>query len=361
MLSLRKTYTILVSVILTFACFGFTSSIDAAETITLGWYGPTSGAAAQDGQEGRTGAELAVELVNTSGGINGKQLVMIYADDKSDPKEGANIATMFVSNKDIIGVVGPFNSSVILAAASIFNRGKLCDIGWGVTSPLITTAGEYIYRVAPTDAWEADFISKWVADEGYKKVAFLYENTDYGVGMRDVVRKSIPGYGCEIVFEEPYVQGQTKDFGSIIANLKQAAPDVVFMAAIYNEAALLMSQARDLGFDTPFFGTDGFFSDGLLELGGSAVEGARFCGTFFTETTSPVVKEFIDAYKKKFGRAPGNWAAQSYDGVIAYVEALKKSGATTREEVKKALDELGAFEGATGANEFDENGDVKKD
>ncbi|MDR3166196.1 MAG: ABC transporter substrate-binding protein [Synergistaceae bacterium] len=361
MLGLRKIYTVLTLAILTFVFFGLTSSIDAAETITLGWYGPTSGAAAQDGQEGRAGAELAVELVNASGGINGKQLVMIYADDKSDPKEGANIATMFVSNKDIIGVVGPFNSSVILAAAPIFNRGKLCDIGWGVTSPLITTAGEYIYRVAPTDAWEADFISKWIADEGYKKVAFLYENTDYGVGMRDVIRKSLPGYGCEIVFEEPYVQGQTKDFGSIIASLKQAAPDAVFMGAIYNEAALLMTQARDLGFNAPFFGTDGFFSAGLLDLGGGAVEGARCCSAFFTETASPVVREFIDAYVKKFDRTPGNWAAQSYDGVIAYVEALKKSGASTREEVKKALDALGPFEGATGINEFDENGDVRKD
>ncbi|MDR3255447.1 MAG: ABC transporter substrate-binding protein, partial [Synergistaceae bacterium] len=156
---------------------GFAAPVLAADTIKLGWYGPVSGAAAQDGQEGRSGAELAVELINADGGINGKKLEIVFADDKSDPKEGANIATMFASNSDIIGVSGPFNSSVMLAAAPIYNRAKLADVGWGVTSPFITTAGDYIYRVQATDALEGDFMSKWIISEGYKKVALIYENT----------------------------------------------------------------------------------------------------------------------------------------------------------------------------------------
>jgi branched-chain amino acid transport system substrate-binding protein len=338
----------------------FSPCSEAADTIKLGWYGPVSGAAAQDGQEGRSGAELAMEIINASGGLNGKKLEISFADDKSDPKEGANIATMFSSDKDIIGVAGPFNSSVMLAAAPIYNRAKLCDVGWGVTSPFITTAGDYIYRVAATDALEGDFMSKWITDEGLKKVAIVYENTDYGVGVRDVVRESIKKYGGEIVIEANFVQGQTKDFGSIIASLKQASPDAVMTASIYNEGALMITQARDLGFEVPFFGTDGFFSTGFLDLGGSAVEGSRLCGVFYHEVTTPKVKEFIDAYTKKFGKVPGTWAALSYDSIMVFAEAIKKSGAGTRDDIKSALDSLGSWEGVTGAQEFDQNGDVNK-
>jgi branched-chain amino acid transport system substrate-binding protein len=353
-------YGRLILAILVFVMAGSAVSMEAADTIKIGWYGPVSGAAAQDGQEGRNGAEVAAEIINASGGINGKKLELVFADDKSDPKEGANIATMFVSDKDIIGVAGPFNSSVILAAAPIYNRGKLANVGWGVTSPVITTAGEYIYRVAATDALEGDFMSKWILDEGFKKVAIIYENTDYGVGVRDVAREAIKKYGGEVVTEAAYVQGQTKDFGSIIASVKQAAPDAVMCGSIYNEAALVIAQARDLGFEAPFFGTDGFFSAGLLELGGAAVEGARCCSVFYHEVSSPKVKEFIAAYEKKTGKTPGTWAALSYDSVMVFAEAIKKSGATTREEVKKGLDDLGSWEGATGVQEFDENGDVNK-
>jgi branched-chain amino acid transport system substrate-binding protein len=338
----------------------FASPLEASDTIKLGWYGPVSGAAAQDGQEARNGAELAAAVINAAGGINGKKLEIVFADDKSDPKEGANVATMFVSDKDIIGVAGPFNSSVVLAAAPIFNRAKLADVGWGVTSPLVTTAGEYIYRVQATDALEGDFMSKWIIDEDLKKIALVYENTDYGVGVRDVVRKSVKENGGEIVTEASFVQGQTKDFGSIIASLKQVAPDAVMTASIYNEGALIIQQARDLGFDAPFFGTDGFFSQGLLDLGGAAVEGARCCTVFFAETASPKVKDFINAYTEKTGKAPGTWAALSYDSISVFAEVIKKTGAETRADVKKGLDTLGPWEGITGVMEFDENGDVNK-
>ncbi|MDR1884657.1 MAG: ABC transporter substrate-binding protein [Synergistaceae bacterium] len=357
MFRIRPMYSLFLIVVMAFV---MAVPAEAADTVKLGWYGPVSGAAAQDGQEGRNGAELAMEMINAAGGIGGKMLEIVFADDKSDPKEGANIATMFVSDGSIIGVSGPFNSSVMLAAAPIYNRGKLADVGWGVTSPMITTAGDYIYRVQATDALEGDFMSRWILDEGFKKVAIVYENTDYGVGVRDVVRASVAKYGGEIVTEANYVQGQTKDFGSIIASLKQAAPDAVMTGSIYNEGALIISQARDLGFDAPFFGTDGFFSSGLLELGGAAVEGARCCSVFYHEVTSPKVREFIDAYTKKTGKTPGTWAALSYDSINVFAEVIKKTGAGTREEIKKGLDELGSWEGATGVMEFDENGDVNK-
>ncbi|MDR1509388.1 MAG: ABC transporter substrate-binding protein [Synergistaceae bacterium] len=338
------------------------SSVHAAETVKIGWYGPTSGSNAQDGQDGRLGAEIARDLVNAEGGINGRQVEIAFADDKGDPKEGASIATKFASDKDIIGVAGPFNSSVMLAAAPIYNRAKLPNVGWGVSSPLITTAGDYIYRVQFTDSLGGDFVAKWmVEEEGFKKVAVVYENTDYGVGLLEVMRKSVLAYGGEIVAEASYMQGQTKDFSSIITSVKNAAPDAIFMGSVYNETALFCVQARDLGLTAPVFGTDGLFSDGLLDLGGAAVEGLRCFCVFFHEFDSPSVQKLVKAYGEKTGKIPSTWVALSYDATMAVIEAIRKTDARSREDVKKGLDNLGVFEGATGKMQFDENGDVLKD
>lgn len=335
---------------------------EAAETVKIGWYGPTSGSNAQDGQDGRLGAEIARDLVNAEGGINGRKVEIVFADDKGDPKEGASIATMFTSNKEILGVAGPFNSSVMLAAAPIYNKAKLCNVGWGVSSPMITTAGPYIYRVQFTDSLGGDFVAQWmIKDESLKNIAVVYENTDYGVGLFDVMKKSVPKYGGKIVADASYMQGQTKDFSSVIASLKTAKPEAVFMGSVYNETALFAAQAKDLGFTAPIFGTDGLFSDGLLEIGGSAVEGLRCFCVFYHEFDKPVVKKLVEAYRKKTGKSPSTWVALSYDSTMAVLEAIRKTDARTRADVKKGLDNFGSYEGATGKIEFDENGDVKKE
>jgi branched-chain amino acid transport system substrate-binding protein len=351
-----------IAMMVTFADASLPACVHAAETVKIGWYGPTSGSNAQDGQDGRLGAEIARDLVNAEGGINGRQVEIEFADDKGDPKEGANIATKFASDRDIIGVAGPFNSSVMLAAAPIYNRAKLPNVGWGVSSPLITTAGDYIYRVQFTDSLGGDFVAKWMSqEEGLKKVAVVYENTDYGVGLLEVMRKSVPAYGGEIVVEASYMQGQTKDFSSIITSVKNAAPDAIFMGSVYNETALFCVQAKDLGLTAPVFGTDGLFSDGLLDLGGAAVEGLRCFCVFFHEFDSPSVQKLVKAYGEKTGKTPSTWVALSYDSTMAIIEAIRKTDARSREDVKKGLDNFGVFEGATGKIQFDENGDVLKD
>lgn len=361
-LSKRGFFTILMLAVA--LCAGFSLSVQSAQAagvVKIGWYAPLSGSNAQDGQGGKQGAELARDLINASGGLNGRNLEILFADDKGDPKEGASIATMFTSNKDIIGVVGPFNSSVMLAAAPIYNKAGLCNIGWGVSSPLITTAGPAIYRVQFTDALGGDFVAKWmVKDEGLKNIAVVYENTDYGKGLLDVMNKSVPKYGGTVVATASYMQGQTKDFGSIIASLKEKKPQAIFMGSVYNETALFAVQAKDLGFNAPLFGTDGLFSQGLVDLGGAAVNGLRCFGVYHHEFKEPEVVAFVKAFQKKFNRLPGTWEALSYDATMVMAQAIKTGNAKTRPEVKAALDSFKGYKGATGVIKFDANGDVQK-
>lgn len=358
-----KAKKVIILLLVVFVLCASSAICSAAGKVTIGWYGPTSGSNAQDGMDGKVGAEIARDMVNASGGINGRQVEIIFADDKGDPKEGANIATMFSSNKDILGVAGPFNSSVMLAAAPIYNKAKLCNVGWGASSPMITTAGPYIYRVQFTDALGGDFVAKWmIKDDKHKNIAIVYENTDYGQGLLEVVKNSTVKYGGKVVATASYMQGQTKDFGSIIASLKEAKPDAIFFGSVYNETALFAIQAKDLGFKVPFYGTDGLFSNGLLELGGTAVEGVRCFCVFYHKFETPAVKNLVAAYSKRFpGKMPGTWVALSYDATMTVLDAIRKVDAKTRADVKKSMDNFGSFDGATGKIKFDANGDVVKE
>jgi branched-chain amino acid transport system substrate-binding protein len=168
-------------------------------SVKIGLAAPLSGSSAEYGEQFKKGAELAVQLVNDSGGINGKKVVLDIQDDKGDPKEAANTANKFVSDKSILAVVGHFNSSATLAAAPIYNKNKVVEISPSSSSPKVTDAGDYTFRVITTDAYQAQFVANWTKEEGYKKAAIVYEQTDFGLGLSDVYSKIAKENGIEMV------------------------------------------------------------------------------------------------------------------------------------------------------------------
>ena len=151
------------------------------------------------------GANLAVKEINAVGGINGKMLKLAPQDDKSDPKEAANIATKFTSDDRIIGVIGNYNSSCALAGFPIYNEAKLPMITPG-TSPVITEQhGPYGFRIAVTDAFQGKFITDWMFEDGFSKPAVIFENNDYGRGLMEVVVEEVETLGGEVPINETYI------------------------------------------------------------------------------------------------------------------------------------------------------------
>lgn len=329
--------------------------------IKIGLAAPLTGASAQDGETIKKGVELAIEQINAKGGINNKEVKLVVADDKTDPKEGAIVATKLAQDKSILAIVGHFNSSATLAGAPIYNKEKVVHISPGSSSPAVTDAGPYTFRVITTDAYQGEYVAEWaVTEEGFKKIAIIYENTDYGKGLSDVFTVAAKDQGAEIVANESYLIGETKDFSTVLTKIKNAKPDLLFIGGLYNEAALIAKQGKRLGLDIPMMGVDALYSDALIELGGKDVEGLLLPGFFHYSSDNPVAQEFIQAYRAKYNSDPGTYAAYAYDAANIIFDAIANAG-EDRQKVADYITNLKDFPGATGKNTFDENGDVLKE
>ncbi len=339
---------------------GESKSTGEGGEIKVGIAGPFTGAIAETGTTIKNAVLLAEEQINNAGGINGKKVKLDLQDDKADPKEAAAVANKFASDKSILAVVGHYTSSTTLAGSPIYNRVGLSHIGIGCTSPAITDAGPFTYRDITSDAYDGEFVAQWMIDEGFKNIAVAYENDDYGKGLAEVYKSKIEALGGKVVAMEPYNLGETKDFSAILTKFKSAKPDSLFIAGQYNEAAMLLKQGKGIGFKLPVFGSNGLYSDALIKLGGAEVEGLRCVGSFHKDASSQEAKDFITAYKAKYGQDPDIWAAYAYDAANILFAAIKNGG-EDRTKINEYLTTLKDFKGATGVTTFDANGDCMKD
>ena len=325
--------------------------------IILGWVSPLTGTAANQGQQLLDGANLAVKEINEAGGINGKMLELDPQDDKSDPKEAANIATKFTSDDRILGVVGNYNSSCALAGFPIYNEAGLPMITVG-TSPVITEQhGPYCFRLAVTDAFQGKYVTEWLFEDGFSKPAILYENNDYGRGLMEVVEAEVKNLGGEVAIKETYMMGETKDFTAILTKVKASDADCLFIAGLYNEGALITKQARQLGIDLPVYSNEALFEQIYIDLAGEAAEGTKVCGLLVPSDPDPVVQKFFTAYDKEYGKLAGTFSAFGYDMVKIFARAIEEVG-EDREKITEYLKNMPEYEGASGRITFDEEHDA---
>ena len=329
-----------------------------SDKIYVGWVAPLTGACAENGQQMKNGAELAVKEINAAGGINGKQVELVAQDDKSDPKEAANIATKFTSDDRLVAVLGNYNSSCVLAGAPIYNEAKLPIIHVG-TSPVFTQEhGDYDFRISVTDAFQGKFVTEWLFDKGFKKPAILYENNDYGRGLLDTVEKEVAALGGKVAIKETYMLGETKDFNGILTKVKASGADSVFIGGLYNETALIAKQMKQLKMDIPIFGTDGIFEQALIDLAGPAAEGIKVSGLLLPSDPDARIQEFVKNYSAAYGKNPGTYAAFHYDSMKLLAKAISEVG-TDPDKLQSYFAKMPAkFEGVTGQIDFDANHDA---
>lgn len=333
------------------------SAPSGGDKIYIGWVAPLTGSGANYGEQMLNGAKLAAKEVNDAGGINGKQIEIISQDDKSDPKEAANIAQMFTGDKRLVGVLGNYNSSCALAGAPIYDQGKLPVIHVGTSPVFSKQKHDYLFRISVTDAFQGSFVAKWMNDEGLKKPAIIWENDDYGRGLKETVSSEIAKNGGKVVGDWSYMLNQTKDYSALLTNVKESGADSIFIGGLYTEGALIGKQMKQLGLNLPVYGTDGLYEKSLIDLGGDAVEGWKTSGLFLPTDPNPTLQAFIKAYTAAYGKTPGSYAALHYDGMKILAGAIKAVG-TDHEKVQAYLAKLPEpYNGITGSVTFDEHHD----
>jgi len=322
----------------------------AGDTVKIGFLGALTGDVAMFGKPTLDGMKMAAEEVNAAGGVNGKKIEIVDADNRGDKQEGASVAQKLISRDGVVAIVGDPTTGITKVAAPIAQKAQVVLISAGATGPGVVETGDFIFRNTLLDSVAIpaciDFFAK---DMGYKKVAVITsDNNDYSVGLSQTFRDAAKTKGIEIVADEKVKDGD-KDFSAQITNIKAKKPDVIFFSGYYTEGALIMKEARKQGLKANMFGGDGLFSPKLIELGGSAVEGTMAALGFSPEQASPVTAKFVEAYKKKFnGAEPGLFDAQGYDGVMMLVDAMKRAKSTDPKVFKTALAQTKNYEGVSG-------------
>ena len=327
-----------------------------AVSLKIAVVGPFSGTSAADMYSILRGAQLAVEELNASGGIKGAKLTIIAVDDMANPKRAIKVADSLAKLKDVIAVVGHYNSSCTKAAAFIYNRSGLVAISPASTSPTIREAGEYIFRVCPSDIVIGDKLAKFVTNTmGVKRIIVIYD--DENKGLKYFFTLGIKNNGAQILAEIPY-KGKI-DF---IDTIKGLQPELIFLACTMSTAAEICIALRESDIDIPIVGGDDMMSSEFRKRTGRACEGVIYVTYINPELTS--TKGFIRKYMNRYGENPSGWAALAYEATSAIIMALK-NGNLTRKSVKEYLSKLGysgsPIPGVSDTIMFDQYGDISRD
>ena len=194
---------------------------------------------------------------------------------------------------------------------------------------------------------------------GKRKAAILYTANDFGTGLMHDFGQFFTEAGGKVVATQTFFEGQSKDFSPQLTSIKQAKPDLLFIAGYYVETALIAQQTEQCGLSVPMLGTDGISSEELVKLGGKSVEGIMFTGFFHPERKYPGTQEFVTAFTSKFGKEPDTYAALAYDSAKLILAGIAQNGAT-REGIGKYLDGVKGFPGVAGPISFDPKKDISR-
>lgn len=308
----------------------------AADPIMVGVSGPLTGPNAQYGAQWKAGFDLALDEINGAGGINGRPLAYNFQDSQSDPKQSVAIAQKFVSDKSIVMEIGDFSSPASMAASPVYQRAGLVQLGFTNSHPDFTKGGTYMWSNSLSQNEEQPQLAKYgVEGLGFKKVAVLYQNTDWGRTSKEILVKTIKDLGAEVVIAEGY-QPEEKDFRSTLVRVRDANPDGIILISYYADAALIGRQLKTTGVTQPVVGVGSMYSPKLLELGGDAVEGFHTYSNFFPSEPRPEVQKFVSEFRKKYDREPDAFAARAYDTMILAAEVIKVAG-TDRTKIRDTM------------------------
>ncbi|SPF32444.1 branched-chain amino acid ABC transporter, amino acid-binding protein [Candidatus Desulfosporosinus infrequens] len=314
-----------------------------------------SGGTAMFGQAAQNAINLAFAQQNAKGGVLGRQLTLIAADNKSDAGESTAAVTKLVTQDKVMAVIGSMTSSVTLAAIPVVTDNKIPMISPSGTNSKLTVdpatgaVRPWIFRACFIDPFQGQVGANFSLNTLKAKTAavIIDQKSDYSKGLAESFVTNFKKGNGTITGTEQYVGGSDKDFRSILTNIKAENPDMVWLPGYYQEVGLIVQQARQLGMNMPFMGGDGWDDPQLFNIGGAAA----LNNTYYVDhvaTDDPALATFVSDYKTKFNSVPNAMAALGYDAANMLIQAITTANSTDPEKVRTALENMVGFKGVSG-------------
>ena len=300
-----------------------------ADKYVIGASFELTGNVANYGKSTLSGLKLAVDQVNKAGGVNGKQLVVVESDNKSEPAESGNSVTKLITQDKVVAVVGPATSGCVFAATPVVTSNKVPLIAPCATAPAITVDNgqvkEFIFRACFIDPFQGRVMAEF-ADKtlGVKNVAILHDaSSDYSKGLAEVFEKTLNEKGGKVVAKEAFLSKDI-DFKAALTKIKAANPEAIYIPGYYEEVAKIIKQTREIGLNVPLIGWD---SPKLVEIAGpEALNNTYFSSAFSVQDQTESVQKFIADYKAMYQKDPDIFCMQGYNAGLVLADALKRAG-----------------------------------
>lgn len=329
----------------------------AVGSLKIGGIGPITGATAIYGQAVMNGAELAINEINAAGGIGGAQIEFNFQDDEGDTEKAVN-AYNTLKDWGMQMLVGTVTSAPCIAVGSESSNDNMFQL---------TPSGSAVdcakfdnqFRICFSDPNQGAASAQYIGENKLAtKVAIIYDSSDvYSSGIHDKFITEAANQGFEVVADEAFTADNNTNFSVQLQKAQDAGAELVFLPIYYQQASLILVQAKQMGFEPEFFGCDGL--DGLLTVENfdtSLAEGIMLLTPFAADAQDDLTKNFVTTYKEKYGDTPNQFAADAYDAVYAIKAAGEKAGitpdmdaSTICDKLKTAMTEI-TVDGLTGLN-----------
>ncbi len=342
-------------------------------TIKIGINAPITGDIPKVGEGSKYAAQMWLEQIQTQGGlqVGDKKypVELVIEDNEAKPDSAVKAATKMITEDDVLVIVGPQASKQAIPAGGVSNEYQTPMISPWSTNPDTTKDRPFVFRGCFLDPFQGPVVAKFVKEEfGYTKAAVLYDlASDYPKGLAEFFKKAweqVNGAGSVVAYES--FTTKDADFSSQLTKIKDSGAEFLFTPQYYNEVALIVKQAHELGFDKTIVGSDSWGSAETVNLCGEDCYGLFFSTHYAAAGAKGATKAFIDQYQQKFGYVPDDVAALTWDAIRLAQQAIQNTGGLTgkikedRAAVREQLSQIKDFAGITGNMTFTPEGDPIK-
>lgn len=328
------------------------------EPIRIGFIGELTGNSADLGEAGRNGAMLAIEQANQSGGINGRPIELLARDTGSTPATAINSAKELLDAR-VVAVIGTMTSGMTSALLPVHQAAQVVLVSPTATATKLAGVDDQLFRINWTTRDNAQLYARYCLERGYRRLAAAANenNRVFSESWVKELKLAFEKGGGEIVDTEYFDSGADSHL-PVVEKLLQSRPDALVFVANAGDSARLAQQTRKLDKKLPLIAAEWASTDQLLELGGNSVDGMAVVQQFNANDPSPRFTDFRQRYVKRFGREPAFGSVLAHDAASVLIDSLTRRSNDL--PLKKALIELGPFQGLQEKIHFDAYGDTQR-
>jgi branched-chain amino acid transport system substrate-binding protein len=335
-------------------------AVDDTGNFKIGVYADLSGAASVAGQSIKNGVQLAADEINKAGGIGGRQLEVVFEDDRGLADGGAAVVTRLVGEKGVRALIGGASPGSMAAAVKA-QEAKVPLVTTSPADPALTGAGDYIFRVSYLDSFQGEAMAKYAANNLHAKTAAILSdsNSDYSRALSQAFEENFNKLGGQITQTLAYSQSD-EDFKGQLTAIRDSHPDVIYVPGLYNQISRIARQVKELDIKVPLLGGDGWNDPRLFHPDAAALDGSYITGQFSANDPDPQVRKFTSDYASRFGSQPDTSAALAYDATKIMADALTRAGTSAGVKLRDAIAQTNGYKGLTRVNSFNADRNAAK-